>query len=500
MNFSNLVECLKRNGVDVNPSFAKAYQSGGCIEAYRETFDGMVADIGEYAVAAVNSTTGFTGTIRKSIKELSNTIVYISNQTTPTALSEVDNKRAKVRRKMANPLSKITPSDTTMCEEVIQRIQMYKKGVRVQLGRDIAAERKPILQDCLKKLDQLEAELGNVVDVTSPEALEKAKAITDTLVTWANIVAQAMHDNSTPMMLDTAIKSAKKWSEQVVSKKTSLFFGKPKEIDISSVIFDENNRDSYDELTQMAVSAVVIDQVQIFRDNLSDFEALIRRQEDTTELEAELSGVEATLNSLHAQKDALIKRLDNGEISREDAVDEAEDLRDEIDDALDDKERIKAEIADSKESVKAHKGIFKILDNVLKVIEKYKESNPTMVEFISRYLDFNALYHVMKGDFNVEDKNVLVIMKKAEEIVQAERNNKLFDLKAQEEFKTPRRERRARSEREQRQQNPEEQRRQDEALDWLTGDTNRNQNTQAQQPADGQKKDALDDLREIFRP
>ena len=505
MEFNNLVACLRENGVDVHPNFVKAYTTSGCIEAYREIFDGVVEDIADYATAAVNGTCGFNGKIRKGIKELTDLVVYISNENTPSKLTKIAEKRTKIKRKATGLMSKLSQSKNSMKDELIERINFYKAGVKYQLGRDMANDRKGILEECLEGLEEIEDALNNVIDVTSPAALDYAEQILEGLRSWEIVVAQLRHDATTPAALTKLASKAKTWAEGlVVANKTSMFSSARKEIDITTVSFDENKISEAEPLAQIGIVSPILEKVDIFRNNISDYKKHMSASENTTEVEAELAKVEAELVKLDERRAEILQKYDNGELSDEDVNDLAEELQEDIQEAEFRRDEIKAEIHDRKTNLRLSESNLKTLDGILAVVNKYRETDPGMIAYIGDLIDFDALSHIMTGTFDVTDESALNLLEDAERIIEADKKNNLSHLREQHRTRALEHRKTRLGQKDPQQQTEEEkENRKKSNIDFLRKSNQKRPQQQTPnntQPTDGNKNEQPGNLNEVFRP
>lgn len=433
MEFNSLINCLQENGVSIHPNFAKAYQANGCIEAYREIFDGIVEDMARCASLAVNSTAGFNGAIRKGIKELSDLLVYVSNENTIANIAKISERRVAIKRKMLPALNKILPGESTMAEELLERIALYKSGIEYQLKRDFANDRKEILRTCIVRLGELEAALGDVVDVSSPAALKYAEEILAELKAWEVVVAQLRHNAATPEVISRLTAKAKKWSEELVmAKKTSFFaFLSPsrKTIDIESVIFDENDVLNEGPLASIGLVFPILENVEIFKHNLQDFKKHVEAGLNASEYENKIAEIKKKIADLQNEGRELASKLDNGEISHDEFVRRGTTLSDKITDLTYQLEAATEKLAGLEEEKDLYRANIETLADLLDVVNKYKETDPEAIAVIGDCIDFEKLSNVMTGSFSATDEASVELLTSAAEIVNQDRIDNLHGLK-----------------------------------------------------------------------
>ena len=281
--------------------------------------------------------------------------------------------------------------------EVLMYIEAYEKGARTMLGVRMAEKRKPILEESVIRFGGLRRALDEVVDISSPTALEHAQIIVEQLKKWSADTTISMHTAETNLYLDKALREAERWAEEQVVA-TGRFLKRPKVADdISAVEF------RIDDMTRIGESAVYLNKMHNFKENLSDYrEAVETGRYNYADEESSLKEVRTQIERKEAEKQDLIVACKRGELDRHTLYVEAKELDADIADFSNEATELEKSISVKKIMLRTYERVFRKLDRLCKMIVSY-ENEPVMMTYLAKMVDFERINRVMRGVGSEED-------------------------------------------------------------------------------------------------
>lgn len=407
MDFNVLMNWLDDNQVKVHPRFQKAYTKDKCIGDYLPLSEEIIGEMERCVCWAVNHDAGFSRPVRETLEGLSKLWVRISKQNNGAMREMFARSVEAVWSEFCKKTKSESKETYVMKEQLINRIEAYRDGLSVLLEQSMAEDRKPILSACAEKLEHLKQQIADVTDATSQNALQHAEKVTALLVKWADVVVHAMHNAQTPAMLDEAQKEVTAWATEHVEKKKL----KPcKSID--SVRFEGN-----DMLSNYGASRRYVEDANHFQSNLRDYKANVFAAYNVEQQDEIIRQQEEALAQLEQERKETYAKYQNGEISEAAANEiglDLEERRIEYEQTKQDAEEERREINGI---LSEFKSVFATLDKLAAVIAVYKDVDPDTVVFIGQYMQFDALFDVMRGRADINAIQSLQVLERASTLV-----------------------------------------------------------------------------------
>ena len=397
MRSETMASCLCANHVPIAANFENARHEG-CISEYSALFEDALRAVERYTTYGVGH--GFGREYKKLLTVLTEQIMQICEQTDMgqyMQISEEINQSKKELQKMANKKNKVD-----IRAEVLMYVEAYEKGARTMLGVRMAEKRKPILEESVVRFGDLRRTLDEVVDISSPVALEHATVLVAQLKKWAAETTISMHTAETNLYLDKALQAAEQWAaEQVVVGGGP--FKRPKVADdISAVVFQ------IDDMTRIGESDVYLNKMHNFKDNLSDYrDAVENGRYNYSDEERSVKEVRAQVERKEAEKQELVAACKRGEIDRHTLYVEAKELDADIADYSNEAVELEKSISMKKIMLRTYERVFRKLDRLCKMIVSY-ENEPVMMTYLAKMIDFERINRVMRGVGSDEDVDHLL--------------------------------------------------------------------------------------------
>ena len=406
MNTTGIIEILRANHVKVHAKFERVCRSEGCVTGMRDLYEEALAEISALLLQGVNCS-GMTPAIRKSINKLSAMVVTISQKTTVA-------EHAKLQKKLGKLVGtvKIEEGVLQMKNEVLKWIEGYRSGIEVVMQGKSVGDRVQHLEACKARLDALETALGNIVDVTSKDALAHAQKIVNGLRQWSESLAVGTYGSMTAGQLDSVIREAKQWAA-IREARTGLF-GSRKPVDISSIRFDVEAKDR--------AALIRIGQSKMHLENINNFQIVLEAHKESIRGFYGVEDEEAKLATHTARKAKLLDNISalqadfqNGRISGADFQDDLLDIQDEIVAIDESVEDLKERVRSKKAAYSAQQKVLDIIDDILDMIERYKDTDVETLAELGEIIDFNSLSRMIRGKSTEADEELLVTLESIRE-------------------------------------------------------------------------------------
>ena len=386
MEIKNIIECLQTHGISYPPEFVNI-EKDGCIAVYTMLLQSNLERIDKMVRFGVNN--GFSSDMKANIAKLIKTSCKISQEKKPKKydkyLMESEQTYSKVEKVM-----KEKGGQFDMVEKVNKHIDTYINGMSVLMGMHVAEDRKNVLQEGIDKCKQLKKILGEVMNNSTTNALDYAREIIAKLQTWADIVANKMHDETDLPILDEAILVAQNWKKNHDVVKNGGLFSKGNKVkDISELEFKEDN------LSMIAKSKEVQREIDIFKQNLEEYKTATSNGSSEA-IKKSLEEKKEEKAKLEAEKKALVVKFQNGEISKMDLYEECIDIDQQIEDLKEDIEELKIDLSEEKTDLRSTGKVLETLESLNNQVLKYSV-DPISFALLGEELDFVKLTKVMRG-------------------------------------------------------------------------------------------------------
>ncbi len=386
MELKNIIECLQSNGISYPPEFANI-EKDGCIAVFAVLLQDNLTRIDKMVRYGINN--GFSSDVKANITKLTKLSCKISQE-----------KKAKKHDKYASESQKIfaevekmmkeKEEQFDMVEKVNKHIDNYILGMNVLMGMPVAEDRKNVLREGVEKCKQLKKILSEVMNNSTTNALDYAKEIIAKLQTWADIVANKMHDETDLPILDDAIVIAENWKKNHDVVKNGGLFSKGNKVkDISELEFKEDN------LSMIGKSREVLREIDIFKQNLDEYKTAMGSDSVET-VKKSLEGKKEEKAKLEQEKKDLVIKFQNGEISKMDLYEECMDIDQQLDELKEDIEDLKYELDDKKTDYRSTGKVIETLEALNNQVLSYK-ADPIYFTLLGEELDFAKLTKVMRG-------------------------------------------------------------------------------------------------------
>ena len=484
MEIKNIISCLQTNGISYPDKFA-TIEKDGCIAVFSGLLETNLNRID--SMVRYGSNNGFSSDLKTEITKM----IKLTCKMCQEKKAKKHDKYASESEKIYKETEKIMKEKEgqfDMVNKVNKHIDTYISGMRVLQNMPVAEDRKPILQQGIDKCEQIKKVLSEVMNNSTTTALEYAKTIISELQTWADIVANKMHDESDLPLLDNALKTAEKWkANHDVVKNPGLFTKGNKVKDISELEFKEDN------LSMIAKSVAVEREIGYFKENLEEYRKNTCVGSDE-QIKNSLESKKEEKAKLEAQKKDLAIKFQNGEISKMDLYEECIDIDQQIDDIKEDIEDLKYQLEEKKIDTRSTGKVLETLESLNNQVLSYK-ADPISFALLGEELDFDKLTKVMRGTGNDADVEYVLGVQSILDRVKARRQKMDGNMvsrareKMREKNMQRKAERQARLDEQMQTRNQERQENQQKADDYiaqLLGQTNKPQtetqtNTQTQE-------------------
>ena len=417
MNFDNIIEFLRVNGVKCDTRLRKIYEQYGCaFDSLKPMFEYIVKTIDRVIVSGMNDSNSFGGTEKNNILELVELLSEISREDSPAKQVEFDKRLKKIK-------SKVKEVNLVMKDNIISRVKSYKSALNVIRRMPVGEERLPLVDLFDAKLDELVKNLDEVVDFSSPEALKKAEAIVSKLNEWANITSRIMHDHTTTQILIDAVDIVKEWQTMQKPKKLFGIFAKRAD-NIATVEFNEEKESNGANLmVQIAMSAPKLMQILTFGDNLEAQQRIEanNHNEKLSRLTAEKVKQENALAAIDREKQNIVAQFQNGAIDQNMYYFKMKDLKNRFDRAKAHLDLASVKLVKEEKIYASGLRVFEKLTELLNEIKIY-ETQPEKITIIARYIDFEKLYNIMHGMADENDAEAINRITFIEKQLEAIRN------------------------------------------------------------------------------
>ena len=422
MKFENLLACMRDSKLPLPPQFARA-RNDMRVPEYYALYDKTIKDIERHVYFGANY--GFSGKVKATIIALAEQVVLMSKQTNAGRFGEIERRIQDVQASTNNTITIRMRGIEDMKQRLLEQIEAYKNGMYVMATIDVAEDRRDILDAGTKKMERLIELLGEVSDVSSANALERAQAIKDALERWAKDVSMSMHSQRSLTELDKAIRAAESWVPLHVApqgffkKLLSKLFGK--KVDVASVQY------VLDELGRIGQSAEFLEKTVMFSQNLEDY---VRNKEAVWNLEsdnAKIAQIERQMAALKDQEVALVERCKNGEITQDQLLNAVKPIRGEVARLERQAQDIRRSMVPKVKNRNFYLRLSGMMERLFEVIRGYR-NEPTQITRLGKYLDFEALTRLMRGEGDENDNQVALTLKRMEDVIIAHNTNQMEHL------------------------------------------------------------------------
>ena len=207
------VEIMRANKLHFHKNFPKIYGIGFNDDAMEYLFNDILAEIEKILIAGVNY--GFSANMKRAILDL--TTVAQKTCSDGFVKVKIDGLYAKKNSCLA-ALSLPSAADAPdLRENVKAYIASSRAGMDVLKNDSFNRTRAELGYEtsCEKLLDDINKEAENVIDFSSPEAVEKYNGIVSKLRLWRTSVARSggFYDAGALSPLREILREAKAWSE-----------------------------------------------------------------------------------------------------------------------------------------------------------------------------------------------------------------------------------------------------------------------------------------------
>ncbi len=401
MNFNNIIEFLRVNGVKCDTRLRKIYEQDGCaVEALKPMFDDIVKTIERIVVSGTNDSNGFGGSEKNNILELVELLSEISREDSPAKQVEFDKRLKKIK-------SRVKEVELVMKDNIIARVKSYKAALNVIRRMPVGEDRLPLIDLFDAKLDELVKNLDEVVDFSSPEALKKAEAITKKLNEWSNITSRIMHDQTTTQILVDAIEISREWQTMQKPKKLFGIFNRRAD-NTATVDFKEEEESNSNLMVQIAMSAPKLMQIFNFGENLEAQQRIAsnNHNERMSRLTGEKVKNENAIAAIEREKQNIVAQFQNGVIDQNMYYFKMKDLKNRFDRAKAHLDLAAVKLVKEEKVFASGQRVFEKLTELLTEIKQY-ESEPEKITIIAKYIDFEKLYNIMHGMADENDAEAI---------------------------------------------------------------------------------------------
>ncbi len=398
MDITKVVTALKDNNVPVSKNYVHVFQDGA-IKEYIEHLNNLTKEVEKLCVYGINN--GFSAPLKAQITQVTDLCVKIVQQKNLKKYDKITQECSKLL-KDSEKIMKNTKNTINTLDEVKQYVATYKQAVVTLIKMDSAESRKVHLVDSATKLKELEEILANVVDVSSEKSAEVAKSIVATLKEFSNVVSVSMYDSHTPLMLEPAIESAKKWTTLTNATSTGLFKKGKKATSLDGIEFVK------DDMFMIAKSEAVCEQINTFGDLLVEYtQDALGGKFDTTHEVAEREAKRNELEELNAQKASVVAKFKNGEIDKFDLVERCKDIDYNAGEVERDIQDLSNIINRNEQRSRNFKRVVKKLERINRLVLSYK-NEPIMLSYLGGFFNFASAVKVMRGTATKEDMENII--------------------------------------------------------------------------------------------
>ncbi len=422
MNFNNIVEFLRVNGVKCDTRLRRIYEQDGCaVDALKPMFEDIVKTINKVIISGMNDKDGFGGTEKNNILELVELLSDISREDSPAKEVEFEKRLKKIK-------SRVKEVELVMKDNIIARVKSYKGALNVLRRMPVGEERLPLLDLFDAKLDELVKNLDEVADFSSPEALKKAEAIVTKINEWANITSRIMHDHTTTQILIDAVDIAKEWQTMQKPKKLFGIFNRRAD-STASIEFKEEEESNNNLMVQIAMSAPKLMQILTFGDNLEAQQRIEanNHNEKMSRLTAEKVKQENVLAGIDREKQNIVAQFQNGVIDQNMYYFKMKDLKNRFDRAKAHADLAAVKLVKEEKIYASGLRVFEKLTELLNEIKIY-ETQPEKITIIARYIDFEKLYNIMHGMADENDAEAINRITFIEKQLETIRNQSFINI------------------------------------------------------------------------
>ena len=385
MDIKNIINCLQNNGISCPTEFL-TIEKDGCINVFETLLQANLDRIDK--MLRYGSSNGFSSDLKANISKLLKITCKIPKEKKAIKYKKYALESDKIYNE-AEKVMKNKESEFDMVGEVNMHIDNYILGMEVLLNMDVAENRKHILTAGIDKCKLLKKTLKETINTSTTTVLEYAKEIIAELQTWADIVANKMHNEDDLAYLDKALNIATAWKNNHEGVKTGLFVKSNKVKDISELHFKEDN------LSMIGKSREVQRDIDNFKQNLAEYKSVVCSN-SSEQIKQNLENKKEEKAKLEAEKKELVVKFKNGEISKMDLYEECMDIDRQVEEVKEDIEDLKFELEDAKVGSRSTGKVLETLESLNNQVLSYK-ADPIYFTLLGEELDFAKLTKVMRG-------------------------------------------------------------------------------------------------------
>ena len=306
MEMLSAIESIaKQNKLDVNKKFNSDYI--GCKGFYsdaQEVANAAIKKMLAYCEMGING--GFTKEIKSAVYDLSKIVVGLTAVKNGEA-KKIESYKGQVDKMLISskkgnqathdPREDISSYITTTIgaiDSVIKNKGLFGDSVDAQLGN---------LEALKAKLELLQSKIGDVHNVTSKQAADKARAITKELLNVRLELSRLFVSADVVARVDDALRLADEWAAlTAATDKKNL----AKKDDFPTYVEDN--------ISALAGSDQIFDKIELFRKRFSEAEARIVNPASVQKAQSRLSEINVELVQIaQAQKELVIEFQNTGD-------------------------------------------------------------------------------------------------------------------------------------------------------------------------------------------
>ncbi len=424
MDIKQMTELMSQNGISCPKGFVNV-ERDGCIAEYETLVKQNLEAIDVMLRYGVNNS--FSGALKDSISDLCNLTVDVCKEKKPKKYAKMTAKADKIKREAEKAMkNKGNDNGINIVNEVCKYVDTYINAADVLLEQAGEGAKAVALRASIAKMKELRKALGEVADVSTTTALEYAKKVIGELHVWAAEAANQMTDERDLAVLDKALKYAAEWKKVNVGVQKGLFGKSNKVKDLKDIAFNPNA----EELCKIAASRDIRKDINLFAENLEAYKKDVQNSILSTEAdEKEIADLKKRKAELEAEKQAIIVKYQNGEISKMDAFEECKYIDEQVGDISVDIQDLQDDLDIKRQDRRTSDALFRNIENINKTILKYK-NDPAMLAYIGKNLNFTALNNVMHGICTQEELEYVLDIQADLDVIEAEARRRKDEINA----------------------------------------------------------------------
>ncbi len=409
-NLSKIVKILRANGVSFAPDFARIESLGYASDDNEKLSKEIVLDVEELVKYALNNG-GFN---TKSVMglfggyDLSSTVKELTDLAVKQSGKKAQSKIQKYKRERLEILKDVKTLKESEWNMNVKEVTLKYIDTTVQ-GAEIAAQNFASNQTAdanrkegVKVLKQIKTLIEGVWDGSSKTACDLAsKIINDCILPFRKEISAYTCFTSTVNKLKEAKTLAEEMSELAVAVKKK---------DLATKEYMEKTGVEYylDDLDRIIESVPNLEALNSWEIDLKNYAQETLRLTDTTKEKELKEGKEAELKENKTQAEKVVRDLQNGRISRADAIEKLSDLKEDKAVLEEDVADLDSQIDELKELARTRGKIERYMSRILKKIDRVK-SDPAWLTTAVKEINFVDVKRMLLGRTSAEEIDAVVV-------------------------------------------------------------------------------------------